>query len=385
MAAPFFLAAGTAIVFYILIGYPVLLAYFFRRSAPPVKKDPRFRASVSVLLAVHNGERFIRKKLECLLSLNYPRELVEILVVSDGSTDATEAIVESFSDRGVRLLRAPRGGKPAALNLALPHASGEILFFTDVRQLIHPDSLSHLVANFADPAVGAATGEPRFLDPNLTGEQADMEVYWRYELWARRRHAEIDSACNTTGWIYALRRSLARPIPADTLTDDGVIPLNALFAGYRVIVDPKALAFDYPNIEGGELRRKMRTLAGLWQVHVRSPRLFTRANRMRIHFLSHKTSRLALPWAILLIWGATLGLAASPFRTFLLSDELLFVAFALSDYLVPGNSWIKRISSPAKSFFVMNAAALLSIAVFVVPPGWLWRPTRIAPEPQPRA
>ena len=107
MAAPFFLAAGTAIVFYILIGYPVLLAYFFRRSAPPVKKDPRFRASVSVLLAVHNGERFIRKKLECLLSLNYPRELVEILVVSDGSTDATEAIVESFSDRGVRPPRIP--------------------------------------------------------------------------------------------------------------------------------------------------------------------------------------------------------------------------------------------------------------------------------------
>jgi len=111
MAAPLLLAVGTAIVFYILIGYPLLLAYCFRRSAPPVRKDMGFQTTVSVLLAVHNGEQFIRKKLECLLASNYPAELMEILVVSDGSTDATEAIVESFSDRGVRLLRAPRGGK----------------------------------------------------------------------------------------------------------------------------------------------------------------------------------------------------------------------------------------------------------------------------------
>jgi len=182
------------------------------------------------LLAVHNGEQFIRKKLECLLALNYPAESMEILVVSDGSTDTTEAVVESFADRRVRLLRVPRGGKPAALNLALRHASGEILFFTDVRQSIHPDSLAHLVANFADPTVGAATGEPRFLDPDSTGVQADMEVYWRYELWVRQRHAEIDSACQYHGWIYALRRSLAKAIPDDTLTDDAVILWKLSFA-----------------------------------------------------------------------------------------------------------------------------------------------------------
>ncbi len=326
--AVFLLTVGTVIVFYALIGYPLLLAYGFRRSAPAVRKDLSFQPSVTVLLAVHNGEQFIRNKLENLLSLRYPHNLVEIVVVSDGSTDGTEAIVESFAGRGVRLLRAPRGGKPAALNLGLAHSSSEILFFTDVRQLIDLDSLSHIVASFADPTIGAVTGEPRFLNPTRTGEQADMEVYWRYELWARRRHSEIDSACNTTGWIYALRRSLAKPIPADTLVDDAIIPLNALLAGYRVIVEPKALAFDYPNIEGGEFRRKVRTLAGLWQVHVRAPQVLTRANRMRFHFISHKTSRLALPWGILLIWAGTLTLAASPFRTFLLTDELALLAWA---------------------------------------------------------
>jgi hypothetical protein len=114
MAAPLLLTVGTAIAFYIIIGYPLLLACFFRRSAPPVRKDMGFRTTVSVLLAVHNGERFIRKKLECLLALNYPAGLMEILVVSDGSTDTTEAIVESSADRRVRLLRAPRSGKPPA-------------------------------------------------------------------------------------------------------------------------------------------------------------------------------------------------------------------------------------------------------------------------------
>ena len=377
MAAPLLLTVGTAIAFYVLIGYPLLLAFAFRRSAPAVRKDLNFRPTLSVLLAVHNGEAYIRKKLECLLASYDPAESLEILVVSDGSTDATEAIVASFADRRVRLLRAPRGGKPAALNLALRQASGEILFFTDVRQLFQADSLTNLVANFADPTVGAVTGEPRFLDSDRSGEQADMNAYWRYELWVRRRHAEIDSACNTTGWIYALRRSLAKEIPEDTLTDDLAIPLEAIFRGYRVIVEPKAVAFDYPNIKGGEFRRKLRTLAGLWQAHIRLPELFTRTNRMRFHFISHKSSRLVLPWGILMILAGTVVLDSSRIRGYLLLAELLLLVLALGDYLIPKKSPLKGISSPARTFLAMNAASLLSVVVFVVPPRRLWPPTQV--------
>jgi cellulose synthase/poly-beta-1,6-N-acetylglucosamine synthase-like glycosyltransferase len=377
MPAAVLLALASVIVFYIVVGYPITLAVLTRRMAPAVRKDMGFRTTVSVLLAVHNGEAFVRKKLESLLLLDYPAHLLEIVVISDGSTDATEQIVRSFADRGVRLLRAPRGGKAAALNLALRHATGEILFFTDVRQLLDRQALSHLVANFADPSVGAVTGEPRFLDPDDTGEEADMEVYWRYELWARRRHSEIDSAYNTTGWIYALRRSLAEPIPEDSLSDDAVIPLKAFFRGFRIIVESNALAFDYPKIEGGEFRRKLRTLAGLWQVHVRLPELFARKNRMRFHFLSHKFSRVILPWAILLAWIATIALPASSLRSFLLVDEATLIAIAAIDPLLPKCSPLRRISSPARSFLVMNAAALLSIAVFIVPAARLWPPTRV--------
>lgn len=377
MIAAVLLSAASLAVLYILIGYPVLLATLKFRSAPPVRKDPAFRTTVSVVLAVYNGEEFLRAKLESLLGLNYPRDLMEILVVSDGSTDGTDALAESFAGRGVRLLRVARGGKAAALNAGAGKTSGEIVFLTDVRQALHPDALALLVANFADPSVGAATGELRFLNPGRTGEQADMELYWRYELWARRQHSHIDSIFGATGCICAVRRTFLGPIPADTLADDAVIPLRAFLQGRRVIFEPEALAFDYPTVEGGEFRRKLRTLAGLWQVLVRTPALFTGANRMRFHFFSHKFARLALPWAVLLVWGATLGLPHSPFRSFLLADEAIFAVVAAIDGFVPRKTALKRITSPARTFLAMNAAALLSVVVFVVPSGILWGRTRV--------
>jgi poly-beta-1,6-N-acetyl-D-glucosamine synthase len=376
MLAAMLLAIASAVVFYFLIGYPILLA-ISRREAPPVRKDPAFRPTLSVLVAVYNGEEFLQRKLESLLALDYPAHLREILVISDGSTDGTEAIAASFADRGVRLLSVPRGGKAAALNAGLAQASGDILFFTDVRQMLDAHALSHLAANFADPSVGAVTGELRLLNPADVGEQADMELYWRFELWMRARHSRIDSIFSTTGCIYALRRSLASPLPLDTIADDGTSSLRAFFRGYRVIFDPEALAFDYPAAEGGEFRRRLRTLAGLWQLFARVPQLFTSANRMRFHFLSYKFGRLVLPWAMLLILGSTLALTDSRWRNFLLIDELMLVALAALDRFVPRAFPLKRISSPARTFLAMNAAALLAVLVFFVPPETLWRPTRM--------
>ncbi|MBZ5724551.1 MAG: glycosyltransferase family 2 protein [Acidobacteriia bacterium] len=376
-AAAILLAVGTAVVFYIIAGYPIILALLSRRPPRRVAKCLDYQPSVSVLLAVYNGEQFIRAKLESLLRQKYPREKVEILVVSDGSTDGTESIVESFAGRGVRLLRVPRGGKAEALNTALPNVSGEILLFTDVRQTLDPMAMAHLAANFADPGVGVATGLDRMMNPDKVGEQADIEIYWRYEFWARHCHSRIDSTLVTTGSLYALRRSLAEPIQRDTISDDAYIPLRVLFRGYRVIYDPAAVAFDYPTAEGAEFRRRMRTLMGLWQLHVRLPQLFTRANRMRFHFFSHKSARLVLPWAILLVWAATMALPASPFRSFLLIDETALVALAAADRFVPRGFILKRLSSPARTFLTMNVAALLALRVFFGRADAGWRPTQV--------
>jgi cellulose synthase/poly-beta-1,6-N-acetylglucosamine synthase-like glycosyltransferase len=370
------LALSAALIFHIVAGYPLLLAW--RRGAvrPPVAKDPAFETTVSVIVAVHNGEAMIGKKLEVLLALDYPGDLMKIIVISDGSTDRTEAIAREFQGRGVTLLTAPRGGKAAALNQGLAAATGEIIFFTDVRQPLDPLCLRHLIANFADSTVGAVTGELHLVRGD-TGEQADMDLYWRYEIWARQRHSEIDSLFNTTGCIYAIRRTLTAPLPSDTLTDDAILPLRAFFRGYRVVFDPAAIAFDYPVIAGTEFRRRFRTLAGLWQVHARLPELFTGRNRMRFHFLSHKFGRLLLPWLILAFFASAAGLPYSWFRTSLLSAGGAWLLLALCNGFVPSRSPLKRLTSPARTFLVMNAAALAAIAVFFASPAKFWAPTRV--------
>lgn len=379
VAALIALWIGAAIVFYTLAGYPILLALFRRRVAPPVRKDLSYQTTVTIVMAVYNGARFLPAKLESLLALDYPRELIDIIVPSDGSTDGGDEIVASYAPRGVRLLRLPHAGKAACLNAAIAQASGELLFFTDVRQPIEPDALRHLVANFADPTVGAVTGELRLMKGEV-GEQADMDLYWRYEIWARGRHCEIDSLFTATGCIYVQRRRLVRPLPPDTISDDAIMPLRAFFEGYRVVFDPEAVAWDYPAEPGNEFRRRLRTLAGLWQIHARLPQLFSGANRMRFHFLSHKFARLMLPWAILVVFCATFGVENARFRTFLLVNEALLAALVLLNPLIPKSFPLKRLSSPARSFLVMNAAALCSVVVFVVPATRLWAPTRVKIE-----
>jgi cellulose synthase/poly-beta-1,6-N-acetylglucosamine synthase-like glycosyltransferase len=370
------LILGTAVMVYILIGYPILLKLLSRRAPRPVAKDPNYRATVSVIMAVYNGAAFVATKLDSLLALDYPREMVQIIVVSDGSTDETAKIVKSYGGRGVEFIDAPHGGKAAAVNLALAQATGEILFFTDVRQPLHPQALAHLVANFADPQVGVVTGELRLIRGS-DGEQADMDLYWRYELWVRTIHSGIDSLFTATGCIYAMRRALAGPIPASTLSDDAVLPLRAFFRGYRVVFDPEAIATDAPAVSGTEFRRRRRNLAGLWQVWVRMPELFTSRNRMRLHFVSHKFGRLALPWAMLLIVGATFALPPSWFRTSLELGDLALLLLALLDGIVPRWLPLKRISSPARTFLVMNAASVAALVVFFTPAERLWVPTKV--------
>ena len=376
MTAYLLLVLGSLVAAYILAGYPAILALWKPRRRT-VSKDLGLQTSVSVVVTVFNGAAFIRAKLDSLLALDYPADLVEVIVVSDGSTDETDSIVEEYGGRHVRHIRTAHAGKAAALNSGIANVTGEIVFFTDVRQQLDPMALRHLVANFADPNVGAVTGEMRLIEGD-TGEQADMDLYWQYEVWARKQQSAIDSIFNATGCVYAMRRSLVGPIPADTLTDDAILPLRAFFQGYRVVLDEEAIAYDHPAVSGTEFRRRVRTLAGLWQVHIRMPRLFTSANRMRFHFLSHKFARLVLPWAILVVLGATAALPPSLFKISLVDAELALLATAILDRFVPENWTVKRLTSLARTFCLMNLAALISISVFFVRPARFWVPTRVA-------
>ena len=374
-------AASAGFTIYVLFGYPLLLALLARLRHRPVKKDfaPR---TVSVLLPVHNGERWIRDKLESILDLDYPPGRVRILVVSDGSTDGTEAIVEAFGERGVELVRIPRGGKAAALNAALARASGEILFFTDVRQRLSRSSLRELVACFGDATVGAASGELTICEGE-SQEETNVGLYWKYETWIRKRLSRLDSVLGATGCIYAMRRELAVPLPAECLLDDVYLPLEAFFRGYRVILEEKAKAFDYPTSLGSEFRRKVRTLAGVYQLVRSRPELLGPKNRMWIHFVSHKLGRLALPFALLAIAASSPFLPA-PWGVTLLAAQAAFYLAAGVDLLIPENRPLKRLTSPVRTFVALMAASLCAASILFRPGAAFWKTTEVKPAARAR-
>jgi cellulose synthase/poly-beta-1,6-N-acetylglucosamine synthase-like glycosyltransferase len=373
-----FLAAA-ALLAYSLAGYPLLVAVAGRLLPRPIRKQPLDK-TVSVLLPVRNGERWIGAKLESLLAQRYPRELVTIVVVSDGSQDHTERIAAAYTGHGVRLERIAAGGKAAALNRAMELAGGEILFFTDVRQPLDPDCLRRLVACFADPEVGVATGELIIRD-GTTRQEAHIGLYWKYEKWIRRQLNRAGSLLVVTGCVYAMRRALARPLPRGTLADDAVLPAWALLAGHRIVFEPQAKAYDYPTALDVEFRRKVRTLAGLVQLARLCPRLLNPFHRAGFHFLSYKFSRLLMPYAL----GAALGAAPflpHPWNYWCLGPQIAFYALAAADPVVPEAFVLKRVSSLARTFLTLMLASLAAAAVLWVPPERLWKP---AAPPGPKA
>jgi biofilm PGA synthesis N-glycosyltransferase PgaC len=322
---------SAAIVVYVYAGYPLLLAAWARLAQRrPRKADGATKwPAISIVLAARNEGRRLRGRLRNLLEIAYPGPR-EIIVVSDGSTDDTAATVQSFGD-AVRLIELPAGGKPLALNAGVRAARGEIVVFADARQRFSSDALLHLVANFADPQVGGVTGElvldtehaaltdaasgPRARQVRAARLQASSHtgsaqmpstvgdgvgLYWRYEKWLRRNESLVWSVLGATGAIYAMRRSLWEPLPADTLLDDVLAPMRAVLAGSRIVFEERARAFDRAAVDAAaESRRKVRTLAGNYQILLQEPRLLLPiANPVWIQYVSHKIGRLVIPWAL---------------------------------------------------------------------------------------
>ena len=366
------------LIAYTVAGYPLLLGWMARRYFRPVLKQPDESRTVSVILVVYNGQNFLADKLESILHQSYPADRMQVLVVSDGSTDQTDAIALSFAPRGVQFLRVPHGGKPAALNAAVPNAHGEFLVLTDVRQVLDPDAIGRLLACFADPAVGAVSGDMvvRSGDRDESPEENNVGLYWRYERWIRKQLAAVDSMLGATGPFYAIRRDLFRPMPPDTLLDDMFVPLDAFFRGYRLVLEEQAKAYDYPTNIRTEFRRKVRTLAGNYQIIGQYPDLLSRRNRMLFHFVSYKLARLMLPWFAIALFLASLALPR-PFSTLAICLELIPCAIAATDFITPPGVFWKKLSSPARTVLAMLAATACAIAIFFVPPRRLWKPTQL--------
>lgn len=360
-----FFALAAAIV-YALAGYPLLL--LTRRRRPVRKKfTPR---TVSVLLAVKNGEAWLEKKLENLAALDYPGELVDVIVISDGSTDETEQIARRWLDRRVTLIAREAEGKSAALNAGMANAGGEILLFTDVRQELEARSLRELVACFEDPAVGVVSGE-LIIREGQSEEESSVGLYWKYEKWIRMRLSAIDSILGATGCIYAMRRELAVEMPKSILLDDVFLPLAAFFRGFRSILEPAAKAFDSPTSLQTEFRRKVRTQAGVYQLLRYYPELLGPRNRMWMDFVSHKFGRLMLPWLLIALFAVSL-LLPWPWRAAAVA-QAIFYLLALIDLVLPDRWPAKKLTSPVRTFVALMAAAACAVSIATIPAERFWK------------
>jgi cellulose synthase/poly-beta-1,6-N-acetylglucosamine synthase-like glycosyltransferase len=352
---------------YAYFGYPLVLLLFARSKA--IRRQAA-TPTVSILIAARNEAARLPAKLANLRALDYPARLTQVIIVSDGSTDQTAAILTAAAPGILPILLAEPGGKAQALNQAVQHATGEILVFLDARQALDPNAITELVCCFADPLIGAVSGE-LVLEP-LSGAdaQADSQpgdalgLYWKIEKVVRRLESASGSVVGVTGAIYAMRRELYTPMPPGTILDDVFLPLHVARAGRRVIFQSTAVARDRLFTEPGkEFARKVRTLTGNYQLLRVAPWLLTLANPLLFRFISHKLARLLVP-LLLVLMLATSALAGGRLYPVLFWLQLLFYALAVVGLLVPSAKKLKPVSI-ASTFLMLNAAAALAFYNFL--------------------
>jgi poly-beta-1,6-N-acetyl-D-glucosamine synthase len=368
-----------AVVAYVYVGYPLMLRAWARLRPRPHAADLGRTPVIAIVIAARNEGARLAARIDNLLRLDYPPDRRQIIVVCDGCSDDTERVLARYAGV-VEAVVMPASGKAAALNAGVARARGEIVVFADARQVFADDALRELVAPFSDPAVGAVTGEllldcesalfsNRRADANRRHVQASrlwttpierrtredrrrtilstiadgVGFYWRYEKQLRRLESCVGSTLGATGAIYAMRRALWRPLPPETLLDDVLAPMRVVLAGFRVVLNDRARAFDRATADAdAESRRKIRTLAGNYQILRLEPRLLLPwRNPVWLQYVSHKIGRLAVPYAMLGIFASSITLSTGSFYR---SALWLQVAF----YLLAGYGAVLELTSRAQ-------------------------------------
>lgn len=354
------------LVFHTYVGYPLMLTVWGlkkRCTLVRVYGTPR----VTIVIAAWNEARHIAARIENCLQQVYPQEMLEIVVVSDGSTDETSAIVKSFELRGVSLVELEtRMGKAVALNVGVAAAHGEIVVFADARQSFSSTAVRELVANFADASVGAVSGE-LILESNTSSTTAEgVGLYWTIEKWIRQKEAAIDSIVGATGAIYAIRRDLFEALPPGTILDDLLTPMRIVMRGYRVVFEGRALAFDrVAHDYSSEFKRKVRTLAGNYQAISLCPRLMKPwANRIFLQFVSHKVFRLIAPIALVGLF-ITNAVHLGGWYTVFMALQITGYSLAMVGWWLNRVGVRERLTGAAFTFCLLNYASLMGAVQFL--------------------
>jgi glycosyltransferase involved in cell wall biosynthesis len=365
-------------------GYPALLWALGRRKPARRSTAPPPWPHISIVISAFNEEATIGGALSCLLEADYPPGCRQILVVSDASTDRTDAIVESFESRGVELLRMDtRGGKTRSENAALPFLRGKIIINTDAAMRVHPGALKELVTALADRSVGVASGRDVSVTPGELDDQArnGEGFYVGYEMWVRDLETRLAGIVGASGCLYAIREQLHRRRVREDLSRDFASALVAREAGLRAVSVPKAVCY-VPRASSlhREYRRKVRTvghgLLTLWNCRgLLNPFRYGLFSWM---LFSHKVCRWLLPWAMI-VGLALLGVAAvtDPVARWLGAAAALVLVIALVGWLWPEEKRTPRLVSLAAFAVAGNVAVIhASLRALAGRRTPIWEPTR---------
>lgn len=302
-------------VFYAYFGYPLLLKFLTLFKNKIVKKAP-ITPSLTFIITAYNEEKRIAQKLENTLALDYPKEKLQIIVASDGSTDKTDEIVNSYSSKGVELIRSSeRRGKEATQKLAINYAKGEILVFSDVATILKKDALRKIVSNFNDPSVGCVSSEDKIISES--GQISGESYYVKYEMWLRRLESKVNSVVGLSGSYFAARKKVCLTWREDLQSDFNTV-LNSIRYGMRGISDPEAIGY-YKAVksEKEEFRRKVRTVLRGIYVFFSSLEFLNpfRYGLFSLQLFSHKLCRWLVPFGLILIFISNM---------FLMSNNVLY-------------------------------------------------------------
>jgi len=360
--------SSAAALLYTYAGYPILLALVSALRSRKVQRG-ELQPTVSVIITAHDEERDLAAKLENTLKLDYPPELLEIIVASDCSTDRTDDIVRQFAARGVQLNRRPeRLGKTAAQNAAVEQARGEIILFSDATSLYQPNVLRAMMPNFSDPTVGCVAGRLIYIDPSESHIGRGARSYWSYETFLKKHESRVGSLIGASGCLYAVRRSAYVPLYHEACSDF-IIATKMVEQGLRAIYAPEAVCTEETNRRSDyELKMRVRIIAqtftDLWRHRAMLNPL--RSGFYGVQLLSHKIMRYLVPFFLIGLFAASaVLLSASIFYRMVFIAQLGVYACAILAWMLDLAGIRSRLLAIPQYFLLANVASLIACYKFL--------------------
>ncbi len=368
MTALFWIFFALILTNYLL--FPLLVIALSRFRRREIAKAP-IRPTLTLVISAYNEEAVIAEKLRNCRALEYPEGRLEVIVVSDGSTDATAAIARrfelNFPNSNVRSLFEPaRKGKASAMNRGVAAAGGEIVVFSDANTMYHPDALLHLVENFNDESVGGVCGRKSIKKETGRASSLGDRLFWKFEAALKRGESLLGSIPTADGEIFAVRKTLYRSLPEGTINDDTAITLDIVGAGLRVVYDPLAVSEESASLTlTDDMAVKARMVCGGYQSLVRyRSRLLPPKDFFGFQYFCHKTLRHGMPFLLLGLFVTNLALSGGAYGLFLAAQIAFYGSAAAGALSLASGRKVKALYLPLY-YCSMNLSAVSGFVHFV--------------------